>query len=89
MVEKEKNENKKKDKIIISYKINSFKRDIKLFNNQFIEKNKNKCYIIIDDKEEELREYYDIIEAEKKKKKKKLKKMIKKKFKKKKKKKIY
>ena len=89
LVEKEKNENKKKDKIIISYKINSFKRDIKLFNNQFIEKNKNKCYIIIDDKEEELREYYDIIEAEKKKKKKKLKKMIKKKFKKKKKKKIY
>ena len=45
------------DEIRILYKIDSRKKEIKLFDKYFIENNKDLCYIIIEEKNNDLKEY--------------------------------
>ena len=45
------------NEITLIYKVNSRKKEVRLFNNDFIEKNKNYCRMIIDQNEEELKEF--------------------------------
>ena len=53
------------DEITLQYNIKN-KEKVKLFGNKFIEKNKNKCKIIIDNKEQDIIEFYDIDKKENK-----------------------
>ena len=46
--------------INIIYKIEIVEDNIKIFGNEFVENNKNKCKMIIDNKEYEIQEYFDI-----------------------------
>jgi len=48
------------DEIIIRYKINKNKKKIKIFDNKFINNNKNKCKIIYEGKEYEIKEKWNI-----------------------------
>ena len=45
------------NEINLIYKVDTKKKEVRLFNNDFIEKNKNYCSMIIDGKEEELKEF--------------------------------
>ena len=53
------------DEITLQYNIKN-KEKIKLFGNQFIERNKKRCKIIIDNKEQDIIEFYDIDKKDKK-----------------------
>ena len=48
------------DEMIIRYKINKNEKEIRIFNNNFINNNKNKCKIIYEDKEYEIKEKWNI-----------------------------
>ena len=48
------------DEIIIRYKINKNEKEIKIFDNNFINNNKNKCKIIYEGKEYEIKEKFNI-----------------------------
>ena len=50
-----------KDEIILKYKIED-KNEIKILGKQFVEKNKNICYIIYKNKKYELKEYFKVEE---------------------------
>ena len=51
--------NKKKNEMTIIYKLGDFDNEIKLFGEEFVKKNKEKCVLIIDGKEKELCEVID------------------------------
>ena len=51
--------NKKKNEMTIIYKLGDFDNEIKLFGEEFVKKNKEKCVLIIDGKEKELCEIID------------------------------
>ena len=48
------------DKIIIRYKINKNEKEIKIFDNKFINNNRNKCKILYEEKEYEIKERWNI-----------------------------
>ena len=48
------------DEIIIRYKINKNEKEIKIFDNKFINNNKDKCKIIYEEKEYEIKERWNI-----------------------------
>ena len=54
-----------KDEIKLIYKLEEEEEEIKILGKQFIEKNKNKCYIIYKNKKYELNEYFKVEEMNK------------------------
>ena len=52
--------NKGKNEMTINYNINNNQNIIKLFDNNFVKNNKDKCYLIINNEKKELKEFYNI-----------------------------
>ena len=55
-----KSRNNGKNEMTIIYNINSNQNLIKLFDNNFVKNNKDKCYLIIDNQKKELKEFHNI-----------------------------